>query len=87
MNAVRVLLYTKNEIVIFIYLLNFFFCSWQVDCWRENIATRTEIAVTFNMVAMQARASGLMCKLAYKFTANISRSFFRIFSEYFPMVN
>ena len=25
MNAVRVLLYTKNEIVIFIYLLNFFF--------------------------------------------------------------
>ena len=33
MNAVRVLLYTKNEIVIFIYLLNFFFfCSWQVDC-------------------------------------------------------
>ena len=33
MNAVRVLLYTKNEIVIFIYLLNFFFAvgRWTVD--------------------------------------------------------
>ena len=78
--------FTQRMKLLFLFIY-FFFCSWQVDYWRENIATRTEIAVTFNMVAMQARASGLTCKLAYKFTANISRSFFRIFSEYFPRVN